>query len=87
MYTLCALVGSNPSPIADSTLSITGLISLTSKGYEQNVHTWLHAALALISKQAHLLTTAHAVNTVQIKVNDTDPYMAMVDLHIGLLQL
>lgn len=36
--------------------------SLTSKGYEQNVHTWLHEALALISKQAHLLTTT-AVNS------------------------
>ena len=36
--------------------------------------TWLHAALVLISKQAHLLTTAHAVNTVQFKVNDTEPY-------------
>ena len=51
------------------------------------MHTLLHAALALISKQAHLLTTAHAVNTVQIKVNGTDPYMAMVCLHIGLLHL
>ena len=47
--------------------------SLTSKGYEQNVHTWLHAALALISKQAHLLTIAHAFNTVQFKVNFPDP--------------
>jgi ribonuclease HIII len=52
-----------------------------------NVHTWLHAALALISKQAHLLTAVHAVNTVQFKVNCTDPYMAMVYLHICLLQL
>ena len=51
-----------------------------------NVHTWLHAALALISKQVHLLTTTHAVNTVQVKVNGTDPYMAMVYIHIGLLQ-
>ena len=49
--------------------------SLTSKGYEQNVHTWLHAALALISKQAHLLSTPHAANTVQFKVNGTDPYV------------
>ena len=47
----------------------------------------LHVALSLISKQAHHLMTAHAVNTVQIKVNGTDPYMAMVYLHIGLLQL
>jgi hypothetical protein len=31
--------------------------SLTSKGYKQNVHTRLHAALALISKQAKLLKT------------------------------
>ena len=61
--------------------------SLTSKGYEQIVHMWLHAALVLISKQAHLLTTAHAVNTVQFKVSGTDPYMAMVYLHIGQLQL
>jgi hypothetical protein len=28
-----------------------------------NVHRWLNAALALISKQAHLLTTAYAVKT------------------------
>ena len=61
--------------------------SLTSKGYEQNVNTGLHAPLALISKQVHLLMTAHAINTVQFKVNGTDPYMAMVYLHIGLLQL
>ena len=47
---------------------------------------WPHAALALISKQAHLLMTT-AVITVQIKVNGTDPYMAMVCLHIGLLHL
>ena len=58
--------------------------SLTSKGYEQNVHTWLHASLALISKKAHLLTTT-AVNTVQFKVNGIDPYKVMVYLHIGLL--
>ena len=32
------------------------------------MHRWLHAALALISKQAHLLVTAHAVNTVQSSV-------------------
>ena len=38
------------------------------------MHTWLHVALALISKQVHLLMTAHAVNTVQLKVNGTDPY-------------
>ena len=61
--------------------------SLTSKGYELNVHKWLHAALALISKQAHLLTTAHAVNIVQFNVNGTDPFMAMVYLHLGQLQL
>jgi hypothetical protein len=30
-----------------------------------NVHTLLHVALALISKQEHLLMTAHAVKTVQ----------------------
>ena len=52
-----------------------------------NVHTLLHVALALISKQEHLLMTAHAVKTVQFKVNGTDPYMAMVYLHTGLLQL
>jgi hypothetical protein len=40
----------------------------------QNVHTWLHAALALISKQVNILTTAHAVNTVQFKVNGTDQW-------------
>jgi hypothetical protein len=45
----------------------------------------VHAALALISKQAPLLTTVYAVNTVQFKVNGTDPYMAMVYLHMGLL--
>ena len=45
----------------------------------------VHAAL--ISKQAHLLTTTHAVNTVQFKVNGADPYMAIVYLHIGPLQL
>jgi hypothetical protein len=39
--------------------------SQTSKGYEQNVQTWLHAALTLISNQAHILTTAQSVNTVQ----------------------
>ena len=61
--------------------------SLTSKGYELNVHTWLHAAFTLISKQVHLLMTANAVNTVQFNVNGTDPYMAKVYLHIGLLQL
>ena len=61
--------------------------SLTSKGHEQNVQTWLQAALALISKQAHLVTTAYAVNTIQFNVNGTDPYMVMVHLHIGLLQL
>jgi hypothetical protein len=60
--------------------------SLTSKGYEQNVHTWLHAALALISKQVHLLPTT-AVNTVQFKVNGTDPNMTMVYFHTGLLHL
>jgi hypothetical protein len=59
--------------------------SLTSKGYEPNVHTWLHAAHALISKQAHLLSTT-AVNTIRFKVNFTDPCMAMVNSHIGLLQ-
>jgi hypothetical protein len=69
-----------------SCLLVPSYASLTIKGYEQNVHTWLHAALALISKQAPLVTTT-AVNTVQIKVNGTDPYMAMVYLHIGLLQL
>ena len=37
-----------------------------------------------ISKQVHLFTTANAVKTVQFKVNDTDPYTAMVYLHIGL---
>ena len=50
-------------------------------------HMSLHVALALISKQAHLLTTAHAVNTVQFKVNGTYPYMEMVYLHIGLAWL
>ena len=44
------------------------------------MHIGLHAALALISKQQHLLMTTHAVNTVQIKVNGKDPYMAMVYL-------
>ena len=34
----------------------------------------LHVALTLISKQAHLLTTTHAVTIVQYKVNGTDPY-------------
>jgi hypothetical protein len=34
-----------------------------------------------------LFTAAHAVNTVQFKVNGTDPYTAMVYLHVGLLQL
>ena len=34
-----------------------------------NVHTALHVALALLSKQVYLLTTAHAVKTVQFKVN------------------
>jgi hypothetical protein len=38
---------------------------------------------ALISKQAHLLPTSHAVNTVQLKVNGTDPYMAKVYLHMS----
>ena len=63
--------------------------SLTIRGYEQNVHTWLHEALALISKQAHLLMTAHAVNTVQFKVIGTVPYVGNENtyLHIGLLQL
>jgi hypothetical protein len=37
-------------------------------------HKSLHVALTLISKQAHLLTTTHAVNIVQFKVNGTDPY-------------
>ena len=37
--------------------------SLTSKGYEQNVHTCLRSTLTLISKQAHLLTTTHAANS------------------------
>lgn len=49
--------------------------------YHLNVYTWLHATLALISKQAHLFMTAHAVKTVQFKVNGTDPYMAMFYLH------
>ena len=53
--------------------------SLTSKGYEQHVHTWLHAALAMISKQAHLLTTS-SLNTVQFKVNGTDPYKSIAVL-------
>jgi hypothetical protein len=48
--------------------------SLSGKGHEQNVHTWLHAALPLISKSLHLLTTADAVHTVQFKVNATDSY-------------
>jgi hypothetical protein len=39
------------------------------------IFTWLHAALALISKQAHPVTTANAANTVQFKVHDTDPYV------------
>ena len=47
---------------------------------------WLHAALALISKESHLLKIT-AVITVQINENSTDPYMEMVYLHIGLLQL
>ena len=42
--------------------------SLTSKEYEQNVHMWLHAALAFTT----------AVKTIQFKVNVLDPYMAMV---------
>ena len=44
----------------------------------------VHAALALNSNEART-----AVNTVQLKVNGTGPYMAMVHiyLHIGLLQL
>ena len=44
------------------------------------MHTWLHVAFALISKQAHLLMTAHAVNTVQVKVTgpvNGTAYMAM----------
>jgi hypothetical protein len=45
------------------------------------VYTVLHVALGLISRQAH------SVKRVQFKVNGTDPYMAMVYLHIGLLQL
>jgi hypothetical protein len=53
----------------------------------RNVHTLLRVALTLISKQEHLLTTAHAVQTVQFKVKRIDPYMAMVYLHIGLLHL
>ena len=56
--------------------------SLTSNGYEQ-----MCTPLTLISNQAHLLTTADAVKTVQFNVNGTDPYMAMVYLHIDLLQL
>jgi hypothetical protein len=84
MYMFCVLVGHNHSPIVDYKCSIT---RLTTKGYEQNVHTWLHVALTLISKQVHLLTTANAVNTVQFKVNGTDPHTAIVYLHIGLLQL
>ena len=52
--------------------------SLTSKGYEHIVHTWPHAALILISKQAYLLMTAHAENTVQFKVNDTDTHTVEV---------
>jgi hypothetical protein len=32
-------------------------------------------------------STADTVKTVQFKVNGTDPYMAMIYLHIGLLQL
>jgi hypothetical protein len=30
---------------------------------------------------------AHAVKTVQFKVNGTDPYMEMAYLYIGILQL
>ena len=82
MYTFCALEGSNPSPIADWVN-----ISLMGKGYEQNVHTWINAALALTSKQLHPLTTAHAVNIVQFKMIGMDPYMAMVCLHVSLFQL
>ena len=47
----------------------------------------VHAALAVISKKAHQLTTTPAVNTVQFKVNGTDPYMEMDYLHIGIRQL
>ena len=44
------------------------------------MHTWLRAALAFISKQAHLLMTAHAVNTVQIKVQPTTKSLALLVL-------
>jgi hypothetical protein len=88
MYMLCTIVESNSLPHGWLQMIYNWANnSLTSKGYESNVHTWLHAALTLISKQAHLLTTAHAVNTVQFKVNVKDPYMANGQFHISLLQL
>ena len=67
MYMFCAIVESKS--LSHCWLQIIynwANNSLTSKGYESNVHTWLHAALALISKQEHLLTTT-AVSIVQNK--------------------
>ena len=60
--------------------------SLNSKGFETFLQTGLHASLALISKQANLLTTI-ALNTGQFNVNGIDPYMEMAYLHLGWLQL
>ena len=48
--------------------------SLTSRGYEQHVHKWLHAALSLISKQVHNNCERSCCKTVHFKVNGTDPY-------------
>jgi hypothetical protein len=82
MHTFCALVGGNHSSIVDYTLSVTGLINhLQAKDMNKctNVLMSLHVALSLISKQAHLITTAEGHRSIQ--------YIALVYLHIGVLQL
>ena len=49
--------------------------------------TTCNSCFDLKTSASTVLTTAHAVNTLQFKVKDTDPYVAMVYLHLGLLQL
>ena len=83
-HVLC-LVGNKHSPIADSNVSITGLIThKLAKDMNKCAHV-TKCSSHFDLKTAHLLTTADSVKTVTFNVNST--YMAVVYLHIGLLQL
>jgi hypothetical protein len=84
MYTFCAIVGSSHSHIAEYKLSIARLVTHL---LENNLNKCEHMATCSSWFDLKTHNNSSCCKTVQFKVNGTNLYMAMVYLHIGLLQI